>query len=341
MVRINVTIRKLPPERLSREETVRDLETQAQFDGASAESRSLGFSNLWSLYESYEIVDGGVRPTDESGASRTYYAPARDRKVLTALARVVPGDEASALAFVHRWGLLGFAGLMRAAGTDVGKWSQGGTVWEADPAERLDWIWAHADTVHFLMEALRHRRKGPTNALKEYLRSRRDRRAEVLQAEPGRSRTPAASRPELTIALGPTITTTRPRGAGADPDAELTRLLDWIINENLKGMNAALVRPLDIPNGRVVGWRFVALTNVIYWHLANVVMGDVRLERCAECDNYFEQTDARQRYCPPAESTRVRIVQKVAKRPESLCARRARMRRHRQAQRRKNEEGET
>ena len=84
-------------------------------------------------------------------------------------------------------------------------------------------------------------------------------------------------------------------------------------------------------------FRYQALIEVIYWHLADTLTGR-RIRRCKAqgCGGLFAQTDPRQLYCPPpigvrgksrcAERERKRRQRKTNQKPKAAKAKRTRRR---------------
>ena len=117
----------------------------------------------------------------------------------------------------------------------------------------------------------------------------------------------------------------------ADAESRRAWLIDTVaslINANMVGLQPVME---DTPSGRRprLGWRFVALVNVAYLHVAHLAVGHGELARCEECRAWFPRTDARQRYCPPGNRKAL----------ENRCSQRARARRLRATARQREVRG--
>jgi hypothetical protein len=106
-----------------------------------------------------------------------------------------------------------------------------------------------------------------------------------------------------------------------------TEILCDIVNANLLGVTEQLVPAPGGVTRRVRAFR--SLVDVAYWHLARLAASS-QLAECDECGALFERTDGRQRFCPPPHWLDPDGHKKGPK--ESLCAKRARMRRLRKHQ---------
>jgi hypothetical protein len=76
-------------------------------------------------------------------------------------------------------------------------------------------------------------------------------------------------------------------------------MLRAIVNANITQLHPVLAWSTEHEAFRQY-FRFTALIEVAYWHLANALQGG-RVMRCARpgCRGIFIQTDRRQRFCPP------------------------------------------
>jgi hypothetical protein len=293
----------------------------AQWEHAELErSRARGVWDTWAVQDAELRGDWLWVAFD----NRRIYAPLEHKELPHQFARIA--TEADALMpFVQQYGRLGWGelrqdeeGLSRLRGD---AWLQAANdeherlcrehahlAWFAEP---LDWIRAHAQTVHWCLAA-----------------------AHALQGLTARARTRRCS--ELTGQLP------RPMGRRGTISHRLFRekllgkvsaekfvggMLEDYLWINLRGVRR---RVQYVGGGSFRAfWGGESLIESIYTLIADAVTGG-RLAQCQapDCGAVFLQTDERQRFCPPREGQE-----------KSACMNRLRVRRYRQQQRQEGRHG--
>lgn len=223
-----------------------------------------------------------------------WYTPSEHPELMAAIQKIKPDDRDSALAFVHTWGLLGRDHLV--------------SLQDCEGGDPLWWIWAHARTIHWCLEA--------THALKT------GDDGEIPLPGPDDEPFPVAVQGRVQD-LGwevwdPRIPPSR--------QIALRELLGNIVNQNISGMRRVLRAD---KTGNVQSYFvFSALIEMIYWHLADKIGGG-QIHQCEadDCEAFFFQRDPRQRFCLPEPGKN-----------ESACSRRQRMRKYRRDPQRREKE---
>jgi hypothetical protein len=281
----------------------------------------------WGVAADYRIVNGALAA---DGPVTRRYLPAAHAQLPTELAKVDAGGDAALLGFARDWGSLGYARLVLADDTltedqqDQRTASLGG----GDP---VPWIRAHAHGIQVCLTLLGHLTTGSANAERDlgaYLDSMRtgaDGDLELVYGARHASR--RATLASVFVSDGENLERAWSR-----------EIISAMVNPNLRALHPQLDNVHGAPSF-VLNYQFVGLTDIIYWHLAQFVLGQLGLARCQECGAFFPQSDKRQRFCPPPEweSTYSR---EHGGRTESRCAKRARMRRLRAKDKTTSQKGE-
>lgn len=259
------------------------------------------------------------------GIGRSYY-PMASPTIVGEFARLRPGDERALLKFVHRWGSLGYDRLHDRAALDgdpvAWVWAHANGVRTVLDLHKLIRK-RDGDGLAELLKglALSQRTKEPLSQVNLLLRDR-ERVGETADLVPDLFASPEkpdeywspvvledgeSFRPAIIYGQRDRIDISPYLGfASEDPRRAAYRWIFSIVNPNLKGVYRRLTdlaptealaseRP-GLPN---LVWSFDALISVIYYHLAEIVT-QTRLAICDNCGLPFVQTDARQRFCPPA-----------------------------------------
>ncbi len=289
-----------------------------QSPGFDEEVRALqaGFTDAWQVASNYAIENGVLR---SHGPIARRYLPGAYPQIATDLAKIDGGGERAVLAFAEDWGLLGYARLVEADKSlpEAERNRRIDLVLSGDP---MPWIQAHAHGVRVCTEligALASQEPTAATDLAAYLDALRASYAHVPQAE-GNPAVFHGVRHEAQLTIFPSAFV---RDSEAGPERGRARsIIQGIVNPNLVDLQPRLT---DWPalGELALNYGFVALTDVIYWHLAQFALGQGRLARCQECRYYFPQTDRRQRFCPPAGWR--------GEKAESRCAMRFRTRQRR------------
>jgi hypothetical protein len=269
---------------------------------------SHGFRTLCEVHEAYVLEPHVVPPEARreegkhedmvivaKGNIARCYAPLMHPELPNALAKIRYGDEAAALAFVHKYGLLGYGKLV--------PFTQHPS--RGDP---LPWFWTHAETVHIYLEVASHLQNEDMDSLAKYLHSFRSPASSYGEQEYWPSAF-IASRERVYL-----MTANKPPTSDVLYDAlqmgiemrldNAPSLMDYgrwflrtLVNPNIAGIHPEIAefeghdRPCFV---------FHALCEMVYWHLANP-LGKLSLRRCAnpQCQAPFFPKTAKQKYCPP------------------------------------------
>ena len=257
----------------------------------------------WPAYKNYIIKNERLRPiiTDKD-PDITFYAPGGMEVLPGEIAKLERNDQDAALAFAHRYGLLGYSELSESKVQQP----------YGDP---LDWLWLHAETLALCLSLKKMLDGRATDSLNRRLRD--------FPQGNTHSSIPA---PRITFASRETLqrrTFFVPSGTSraAVLQSLAANILGVIVNANIEQLHPVLTWSTKRQMFRQHFW-FTALIEVAYWHIANVLQGG-KVVRCAGagCRGIFIQTDGRQRFCP------------TGTKQESTCAVRKRVQRKRKKDR--------
>jgi hypothetical protein len=283
---------------------------------------SQGFRTLCEVHEAYvlepHVVPLGARREEgkreemvivAKGDITRCYAPLMHPELPNALAKIRYGDEAATLAFVHKYGLLGYSKLV--------SFTQHPS--RGDP---LPWFWTHAETVHIYLEVASYLQNEDMDGLERYFQSLRcpfpwfnDPKdwpsAFIAAREKVDQMTRQQPKSNIVAVIQQADHPVRPDvfqaalQMGLEMGLENAQsLMDYgrkflrdLINPNLAGIHLEIAefeghdRPCFV---------FHALCEMVYWHLANP-LGKLSLRRCANprCQAPFFPKTAKQKYCPP------------------------------------------
>ena len=233
-----------------------------------------------------------------------------DPAVVHESARLLDAGDAEYLAFVERWGLLGYETYREGADED---WRRhlpeppqnpdSLPYWHADP---MPWLRAHVRGVRFALE-LRQRIGDPAD-LRRYMEASAPPRMRSIIGGPQEYGGSPVEYTEhgrfVEVGVGPNV---REVGIGigieiADPVAAVPYFLQYMLSADNLGPIRHRVRFRDS------GWEIIreptCLLAGIYYRLAEAIEGPVdrRFVRCEYCGTPFLRTDRRQRFCPPPRS---------------------------------------
>jgi hypothetical protein len=289
-----------------------------------------GFTQFWPVYEDYAIVDGALC---WQGKQKYSYAPMVHEEIPNQLAQLKRGDEADVLQFARTYGSLGYQKFLPPTG---GVWKPIG-----DP---LSWIWTHSETIRFCLEISKLLHEEDLDTLKDVICSQHVTLKDVeefykpheveeieyvlyLLQQPSwgiRGKFPTmmvAERDKVRLAWHGL-----PNGkclSDIDDMAYHARLFrNSVINANIQGIDRALPMGARSSIKDRSYWKFSALIQTAYWHLADT-LDRGRIKRCEECQAPFIQRDKRQRFCPPPASPI------PSKRRHSRCGTRKRVQEYR------------
>jgi hypothetical protein len=307
-----------------------------EYDEQEAQRAVLqGFRTLWAVHETYVLephivplearridVDSQrqVRELEQEkreemvivakGEVARCYAPLLHPEVPNALAKIHYGDEAATLAFVQKYGLLGYGKLV-----PLPQHPSGG-----DP---LPWFWTHAETVRLALEVASYLQQDDMEHLETYLQSLRSpysyfddatawpsvfiaSREQVVHmtwqsprsnivAVLTQTASPLSSEVlHAAVHLGRDMERTRPQKSLRDYGRAFLR---DVVNPNIAGIHLKITEDEGYDRPCFV---FHALCEMVYWHLVNP-LGKLPLRRCANphCQAPFFPKTAKQKYCPP------------------------------------------
>jgi hypothetical protein len=226
------------------------------------------------------------------------YVPAERYELPSQLAKLT--DRKALTQFLETYGRFGFRELkQRGIGTKPALYRTWPTKMQSEP---LEWMFAHAATVRWCLDA--------ACALGESNGRTKDAHCRDILAKHPRE-----------IAVGAGIQLRQPAGPFKKPVHCVSRLLALHLDENLEGerrrtgyeINKNLEGELKIFS--VVEGR--TLLEAVYSMIANRTTGGrpSRLEACKECGAVFLQTHDQQRFCPPRlGQTRSACQQRLAMR---------------------------
>ncbi len=300
-----------------------------QFDAALGR----GSIKPWMVAADYVIEDGRLVPTGDPARVTSYY-PFAFPEILTEFTKLTEGDESKVLDFARKWGALRFPSTHESA--RPGKDSVG------DP---LDRIWKHASQVDRVISLIDHRRNERDESLRESLSdflvdgteddifefefavaTGENRRVlqtftnegselHLVQPDQISSFKNALGSPSTVHLLNLDSTCIPPKFRSERGKVRILAsiIIQEVINRNIDFLPMKLVMPEF--DRLVRSYIYESLLAAIYSFLADAAFGERTYVRCAFCGNYLQQTDKRQRYCPP-----------VLIGSESLCSVRSRNR---------------
>ena len=271
------------------------------------EANARGSASLVVVWGDYEINNGVITQGSEYEEQRLYF-PIAKPGLASEIAKLRPGDNKAALAYVRKWGTLGYSEIQSASGVM--------TIPHGDP---LVWMWAHAQGIRTVLTLHRLLQQGDGAALQAYIEELRV-TIQMLVAE-----SEAGSRmdkghvgealdfvdalftvrqeDDLTQGAGlvyghrQRIVTTKWLGwEDGKVEAAARRIITGIINPNIVGVYRQVAHDKDAGSLKVRrGWD--CPLSVAYWHLGELVAGG-RVEECENCNSLFVQTRRFQRFCP-------------------------------------------
>jgi hypothetical protein len=234
-------------------------------------TQSHGFRTLWAVYGDYAITGGVLRRARDDIVG--WYAPATHLEIPGELAKLTRGDEAAIIRFAKRYGQLGHDLLVHPE--------------EARGGDPVGWIWRHAETIKACLRLTHLLREEKITELGEYLRSLPS-TCVCKWFSPRPCIKVGAKGGEVCLQIG----------YEAKNTASLARLVRRdLINPNLDGIYPQLAE--DRGQDQMV-FRFHALIEVAYWHLASTDKRR-RVLQCKDpkCGALFVQSHRRQQHCPP------------------------------------------
>jgi hypothetical protein len=320
------------------------------------ESRSRLFTTLWPVAEDYIIEEGVLYPllggqkfvlmgTQQVAARELLdptYMPLAHSELPSEFAKVSGGGEDKVLAFVRRYGHLGYSEALtefEAGALRLAKDSQYEMPFALDkgydpqlPGDPLAWIFAHADTVKLAgdLAAALQRPSGARALLERRItESLHPGGAAVLGPSISYARaTRGWRRPHQVYAPAPG----HPHAPEGGWEGAALRIIASILNANLGGVRRFMsVEDEEASRpGLVSLFQPRNLLDGIYWLLADEVAGE-QLRTCQACGHFFAATDERMKYCPPPKGIE----------GPSRCMHREKMRRFREKRRAREARGKT
>lgn len=252
-----------------------------------ASSRRQLATQAWPVAPDYAIADGHVRPLYQvlgpaAADGRTYYWPFGRPELPAEFAKVADERDATLLEFVRRYGLLG-----------------------SDPSspagDPLRWVFAHARNVHLAL-AIADASSDRSAAADRQIADVLDRFA--VATDDGTW---------IVVRGGDGPASRIPRGDMQHPRELARRVLAEAITPNLARVHRVLfAEPSQTfgeivfrkpeprtPSGLSLEWSSPDLMGVVYWHLAEAVLGN-RVRRCAydKCRRPFVASNERMKFCP-------------------------------------------
>lgn len=283
----------------------------------------------------YELVDGLVHWVDDADYEGGGYLPMATPAIVGDFVRLRIGDTDGLLAFVRRWGHLGYVDLLLRDNPPKAVRAYG------DP---VAWVWAHVAGLQTALMLWKCWREKDAKGLARYLNKKRVTKKKWFSLNRldallrGGRFVDAQCRIEehvselahnerkdgYVVFVAGNDARVRTFSVLQDADGEITWEEAWglirhIINPNLRGVHAQISSYFDkIPGDPIVALGFDSLMSVIYRHVFEI-MASGEVEECQECATPFIRSDGRQRFCLPTPPAR-----------ESLCAMRFHKREQRQ-----------
>lgn len=227
---------------------------------------------LWKVAESYEVKDGKLFPQGKECAR--HYAPLKTPELPTELQRVATGN-LSPIEFAGQFGLLGYRNL---------------TGYQQHEGDPLDWVVAHARTVHFCLQFI--------GMLQEDA-SEEEIRYELEQFPDG----PYALLEkiieiDLRCDISPPKNETEKKLRGHVKASHVARIeVCKFVSYNIERVGRRLLT--DRFATKIDSYiSFHAMIEAVYWQLADRIEGG-GVRRCLACKQFFVARDKRQQYCPP------------------------------------------
>jgi hypothetical protein len=232
-------------------------------------------SGTWPVHADYRIDGGYLVP---AGAVRYSYHPEDESGLPFEIAKLAEAGAEDIRRFAQQRGLLGLGAASERREYDrfidsaapLGDEPPVVFTFAGEPGDLLDDVRKHARILDLCLN------------LYEGLSVRRGKRAltEALKS-------PAA----LQFLVGAPVI--RPIARSADK-ATATAMLAFVISKYIEG-----VRPYSSETDGAVRYKFTALIEVAYLHLAWLREAKGQIGRCLQCGKVFAKRDARQRFCPP------------------------------------------
>ena len=244
-----------------------------------------GMIQLWGVRESYRVRGNCLLA---SGEETRGYDPMAEPELPIQLA-LVNEAKLSPKQFASKFGLLGYDQLLWLASGRIGTPS-------GDP---LDWFKAHARTVFHAMELLTALAEDDMTALTEVV-------THLPEAPYGfLSKTETLDYSWLSDSLRFAVKQHQRMGTGVKlfeiVKAQTKTILSHWINRNIAQVRRELLLRSDRRAESI--FRFDALIECIYWHLANR-LEQGGLHRCHQCRRFFFSRDPRLKFCPPPKGVK-------------------------------------
>lgn len=288
-------------------------------------ARQRGSVDSWPIGETYIIEEG--RLIEVGGPDKSsYYYPFAFPELPTHFARLSSRKESDVLAFTGRWGFLGFH------------------LWTAEAlAEKrlvgysVEFILKHAEQVKNVLRLIHLTERRDDDRLSDLIQ---DMMTDTVNLGASGIEMSGASCTEVyefefidvqgrvrrlsNTFIYATSSSLDSLNGESDDDSKGTRnralartLILEFINANMYNLRLNLTGHDNMPLTR--SYIFDSLLTVIYAQLADAATGRLSYVECVYCGQYFEQTDKRQRFCPPGVGE-----------SQSLCSLKSRLSKHRE-----------
>ena len=260
----------------------------------------------WPVFEHYDIkgdftsVETGEpmeipswEQIEASGEPRWYY-PLANPRLPFELAKIIPYDKESALVFLQSWGHLGIDAMQGQSPDTV--------------HEPILLVWQHASSIKQILNLQQAIYDGSERNFLESL---------AIPVSNGIGTLHWMNKVQF-----------RQLGIDYNDDPRLVakNLISLIVTSNIDGVRTELFAS---DSGFSIGYWWNNLIEIIYWHLANIVAGGNIVIPCEGCGSFFEQTNKKQKYCPPPIEQFLEVEQGKRSRVQSLCSGRTRTKKHR------------
>lgn len=273
---------------------------------------------LWEVGEWYRIWRGSL--VRFGGGQSRYYRPQDSEELPFVIAKLAAADEADILRFAHQWGNLGYSRLRHgkllppmyylAAANEERD--------EHIPGDPIDWIRHHAQNLALCLSIV----EGLPGGNKDDI-------VRAVQSYVDSVRMPTRLALESVTALvffsddNPPELHPVERALAERPLEQARMMLDHVVSDHIRGITPYLSLEKE-DGGPGIRFRFTAMIELAYLHVARLVQERSQIDRCEECGAIFKKKHGLQRFCSPGQFE-----------SESRCSSRQRYRRFKSRKERK------
>lgn len=245
------------------------------------------FANVWAIFEEYNIINGIVNPV---GLIRKMYSPIGCKNIPNELAQLYKyGNDTEIIKFYKSYGMLG-----RNYFEDQPK---------KDRGETLDWIYAHSKTIDICITIDFYLKEMSNEQREEFT----EEQFKSIQGKQLKSYLSQFEKSKLYYFYGLAVKSKISKVLiipYTNNIFETARnIRRELINNNINGIYRCLEYDNEKKQETSI-FSFVTLIEVIYWILADKVIGGT-VKECTWCKRPFIQTHKLQKCCPISEYTKL------------------------------------